>query len=491
MADENELKVYDGATICSRRHPRYAEYSPSWDFFLSSYLGGPVYLNNHLFRYVKEGDKEFRARQERAFRENHTKRVVDLITSYLFKEEAERKSDSSMVAKFWKDFDGRGYPAVRFMKRASLFSSVLGRVYIAVDKRPLAEEEVTGTQADNLKSMPYCYMIYPQDMLDIAFDHMGKIVWAVVREWKRYDDEDPLTVQDVIEPQYRFWTRNEWVLFDKDMVAIDGGEHGLGRVPLVMLDNEEGDDYTGQSLITDIAYLDRAVFNNWSRLDVIVNDQTFSQLIFPVEGLPVDVVENKELRDKFLTLAQNRVLLYSAQATAKPEFISPDASQATFILGMIQTQVKQLYASIGLQSETSTETTTQSGVAKAYDFDKLNKLLATKADNCEHAENEILDIFRRWMGGISAAANVEYPDEFDTRSLADEITLAQELTLMDISPTFTRELHKGVAAKVMPKADPKTIATINEEIDSKAEPADEAAKEPVFPFDDNSGLKAV
>jgi hypothetical protein len=483
MAD-SAIKNAKVGSLLTRVHPKHAEYSLSWVFFLESYLGGPSYLSKHLFQYFKEGDEEFAARKDRAYRENHTKRVVDLVNSYLFKQEAGRSSDNALVKKFWENFDGRGGKVGRFMKKASVFASIMGRVYIVCDKRGLPEERQTGTQLDNLQSeaQPYCYLVYPQDLLDVGLDDQGRMRWAVIREYKR-DDDDPFHSTGDVQPNYRFWTRDEWTLYDESGQEIGGGHHGLGMVPIVTLDSEEQDDYTGQSLVGDVAYLDRAIMNNWSRLDVVVNDQTFSQLIFPVEGLPADIMEDKELREKFLTLATNRVILYSAQAQAAPSFISPDASQATFILEMIQTQVKQLYASMGLQGETGVEVKTQSGVSKGYDFEKLNKLLANKADNLEQAEDKILDIFRGWMGGINAEAKVEYPDEFDVKSLSDEITMAQELTLMGISETFTKELHKSIAAKVLNKTDQPTMQKINQEIDDRDIAAEEAAKKPVFDFD--------
>jgi len=472
--------------VLIRRHPKYAEYNLSWQFFLESYLGGPSYINKHLFRYFKEGEEEFAKRKERGYRENHTKRVIDMVNSYLFKESAFRQTENALIKKFFDNFDGRGRPIDRFMKLASIFSSIMGRVYIVCDKPPLPDELITGTQGDNLRpeAFPYCYMVYPQNVLDISFDELGQIRWALVLEQKR-DDEDPFNSSGDVEDRYRLWLPDHFYLYDDKGALIEEGDTKLGRVPIVILDSEEQDEYTGQSLVADVAYLDRAIMNNWSRLDVIVNDQTFSQLIFPVEGLPADILEDKKLREKFLTLAGNRVILYSAQAQAAPQFISPDASQSTFVLDMISKQVKQLYASLGLQGETATEIKENSGVAKAYDFDKLNKLLASKADNIEQAEREIVEIFKLFMGGIKAEVVIDYPDEFNVKSLADEVALVQELTLLDISKTFTKQLHKALVGRTLPRLNQKTAATIEKEIDEQAKDDEEAAKLPRFPFDQN------
>jgi hypothetical protein len=476
----------EGSKLISRRHPSYNPMASRWDFWLASYRGGDDYINEHLFQYFKEGDEEFKARKARAYRENHCRRLCDIINSYLFKEPAKRKTSNALLTKFFNNADGMGGTLAQFMKTASLFSAVLGRVYLVMDKKILPKDEQTGTQADNLKELPYIYMVYPQDVLDLAYDDDGRLLWALLREQSR-DDADPWASSGEIETQYRLWERGKWTLLNDSGMVIDAGDTELDDVPIVALDNENDTPYSGASLIVDVSNLDRAIFNNWSRLDTIVCDQTFSQLIFPIEGLPADIVENDELREQFLTLATNRVVLYSAQAQTPPEFISPDASQVQFVLTMIEKQVKQLYATFGLQGETGEETKAQSGVAKAYDFDKLNKLLASKADNLEKVENKLVELFGQWVNVNGITAEISYPEEFDVKSLADEIAVAQELTLLDISQTFTKEIEKQVVLKALPKAEETTVNAIFKEIDTKVEPDDEAEKKPVFNFDEDGG----
>jgi hypothetical protein len=442
----------------------------------------------NLFRSIKEGDEEFAARLRRAYRENHSKRVVDIINSYLFKEAAERNI-TGRLADIQENMDGGGKPADDFMKRVSLWASVLGRVYIVCDKKRLPDAEKTGTQRDNInpKAAPYCYMVFPQDILDISFDENNKIRWVLIAERTR-DDEDPLASDGEINTFYRLWQVGKWTLFDSNGDAIEEGETGIDVVPVVIVDNEPGTIYNGQSMLNDIAYIDRAIFNNWSRLDVVINDQAFSQLIFPVEAAPADIFEDAEVRKKFLTLATNRVLLYSAQAGTAPSFISPDASQANFILTLIESQVKRLYGMWGMAGETATEVTSQSGVSKAFDFDKLNKLLATKADNLEQAEREIYIIASKWMGNAVDTADVNYPDEFDVKSLSDEIAMAQELALLDIGETFMAEVKKSIAAKALSRPKEETLKQINKEIEAKATEPDES--DPNYDFDeDQKGQK--
>lgn len=457
-------------SLISRRHPHYDELLGEWELFYHSYLNKRAYVDLNLFRFHKEGDREYAARLERAYRENHSKRIVDLINAYLFKEGVTRKTDNARLKKWISNVNGAGRPLNKFMKLASQWSSVMGRIYIVVDKKSLPEDEKTGTMMDNLnpKAMPYLYCVMPQDMLDIAFDDAGRVKWCLVREVYR-DDDDPFDAAEDESERYRLWTGGEWFLYDAEGKEIGYGETGLPGPPVVILDNEEIDQYSGQSMLGDIAYLDRAIFNNWSRLDAIVCDQTFSQLIFPIEGLPPEIVEDRQLREKFLTLATNRILLYSAMAQTPPQWISPDASQAAFILDMTLKLTKQLYAKVGMQAETAEEVKTQSGVAKAYDFDKLNSLLAAKADNLEQAEISIIELVKQWMGDTGATIEIDYPDEFDVRGLMDEIALAESLSVLAISQTFLKEIEKQIAAKALPKAGDDTMKKIFEEIDQKPE----------------------
>ncbi len=477
------------SSIISRRHPKYNDYNQRWEFWLKSYLGGDDYITEeNLFQYFKEGDEEFASRLLRAYRENHSRWCIDLINSYLFQQPTARKITNTNIAlqQFFENFDGNNNDIDKKMKIFSQYASALGRVYLVVDKTALPEEEITGTAADNLKAIPYVYKIHPQDMLDIAFDQFGDIKWALVREISR-DDDDPfkeISSTNGILIRHRLWEKDKWTLFDETGNIINTGTTNINMVPIVVLDNEEYDSpYMGQSLIADIAPLDRAIFNNWSRLDTIVNDQAFSQLIFPIQGIPTNVYEDAELRDKFLVMATNRVLLYNGDGGSAPAFIAPDATQAEFILKMIGQQTKQLYSMMGLQGETSTDVNTQSGVSKAYDFQKLNKVLASKAKNLEQAEKAIVEIFDAWQGGVGTEVEIQYPTEFDVASLMDEINIANQLATLNISKKFTTEIEKNIVIKALPKTNDTIIKEIFTEIDEQLKSDIVAAKETRFAFD--------
>lgn len=457
--------------VLTRTHPNYSKYSKLWQFYSESYVGGEDYFSTHLIQYYKEGDASYQNRLQRAYRENYSKSVIDTINSYLFKEQATRHLGDERLEKFFTNVDGHGKDINQFMKSASVMSSILGRVYVVTDKTRLPEDKITGTKRDDLEASCYCYLVSPACVKDIAFDEFGRVKWAIIEETYR-DDDDPDTSSGDVEIRTRVWKKNGWVLYGENGNEVDKGTYKFDYPPITYIDTgEKLDIYNGTSVISDIAYMDKAIFNNLSRLDNIISDQTFSQLIFPIEGLIVEeILRDKDLKDKYLKLAIGNVLFYSAQTDAKPEYISPDASQAEVILMTIKHQIRQVYASIGLQPPDTESTDYKSGVSKQYDFDKLNKLLASKADNIELAERQILENFNKWME-TSFEATINYPDEFDIRSLADEIILGQELMLLDISETFNKIIQKNITMKALPKEGKDTIEKIIKEIEAKKEPS--------------------
>lgn len=457
--------------ILTSTHPYYTDMSEEWNFYFESYNGGKKYFKNHLIKYYKEGDISFENRLKRAYRENYCKSIIDIINSYLFKESATRQIKDERLEKYFNNIDGHGKDINQFMKSASIVSSIFGRAYIVTDKTKLPESVITGTAKDDLKANCYSYIVSPLSVKDIAFDEYGKVKWALIEETVRNDD-DPFASDLMVEVRYRLWTKTGWFLYDEKGGEIEKGQYNLGYPPITYIDTgEKGTVYCGTSLISDIAYIDKSIFNNCSKLDNIISEQTFSQLIFPIEGLLVqEMLESPELKDKFMRMAVGNILFYSAQAEAKPEYISPDASQAETILATIKHQIKQIYSIIGLQPTESGSAGSEyaSGTSKQYDFDKLNKLLAGKADSIELAERQLVDIFNAWLK-LDVEATINYPDEFDIRSLADEIILGEELMLLNISQTFNKTIQKNIALKALPKEAKETIDTVLKEIKDKQE----------------------
>lgn len=469
----------DWATkLISRRHPEYNSRIDSWRFFASTYAGGRQWFDENVHKYIREGEMEFRERQDRAYRFNHTKEVVDLLNKYLFKQNIQRSEDApKSVLEFWERTTQSGTGMDEFAKQISKRCSIYGRIGIVVDRKRGASGAMTVKEVKEAKINTYAYIVNPEDMLDYSFDDEGALNWILIREYYR-NDENPFDVDDVtVHARFRLWTRNDWYLISEkkrdnsvSYELVDQGEHKLGMVPVILADNLLTDEqYGAPSLINDIAYLDKAVANYLSNLDAIIQDQTFSQLVMPAQN----VTSGSDEAEMLYEMGTKRIFLYDAAGSNhSPEYISPDPSQAHLILDVITRIIKEIYNSVGLASERTNKDNAvsmdnASGVAKAYDFERVNALLSAKADSLEVVENKIAHLVAKWNGDDKADLKtlVSYPDNFDTRGLYDEFDIAARLMLVEAPNKIRQEQMRLVVDKLFPLMKRELRKKIDAEID--------------------------
>lgn len=480
--DQKKLRA-----LIERRHPDYDDNVDHWDFLEDTYEGGREWFKDNIFRYIKEGDTEFADRLARAYRFNHSREVVDLLNKYLFKQNIQRNDEDApeSVKRFWKKSTRNGLGIKDFARQISKKSSIYGRIGIVIDNTggKIGQPVVSKADEKNLGVRTYAYLVGPEQLLDYAFDDEGNLEWILIEECVR-DASDPINSTGEEEERYRLWTKDEWRLYQevkegrkKVVKEIDRGTHGLGIVPVVLADNIISDEeYCAQSLIDEIAYLDRAVANYLSNLDAIIQDQTFSQLAMPAQN----VLPGEDNYTKLTEMGTKRIFLYDGESNTQPFYLSPDPKQAQMILAVINKIINEIYHTVGLAGERTKQDNAvgidnSSGVAKAYDFERVNALLAAKADSLEVVENKIAYIVARWSGEESKLETdlVSYPDDFDTRGLYDEFDIAARLMLIGAPDAVRQEQMKSVLDKLFPQLAKDLRAKMEAELkDWPVDPAD-------------------
>lgn len=447
--------------LIERRHPKYKDTLDHWTFLEATYDGGRAWFKDNVFRYIKEGDREFADRLERAYRFNHTREVVDLLNKYLFKQNIVRSEDVPEAVKtFWKRATKNGLDVGGLARQVSRKSSIKGRIGVVVDN-PATSVPLSKADEKAMGVRTYAYIVGPEQLLDWSKDENGSLNWILIQEAMR-DDADPLESSGDERPRYRLWTKQDWRLFEeqgkgrnKKVVEVDQGHHGLGEVPVILHDNIiSDDDWVSPSLIDDIAYLDRASANYLSNLDAIIQDQTFSQLAMPAQNL----LPGEDNYTKMLEMGTKRIFLYDGEGGAKPEFLSPDVKQAQIILSVIDKIINEIYHTVGLAGERTKQDNAvgidnSSGVAKAYDFERVNALLQAKADSLEAFENKLVRLVAKWNGtdNLGDDSLVSYPDDFDTRGLYDEFDIAARLMLITAPDSVRRQQMTTVVEKLFPQ----------------------------------------
>lgn len=450
--------------LIKRRHPDYDDMECHWEFMHDTYEGGREWFEENLFKYVKEGTNEFKERLNRAYRFNHTREVVDLVNKYLFKQTVARREDApEVIQKFWKSSTKNNVDIDEFMRQVSLQSSIYGRVAVVVDNNKTGgnmPKVMSKADEKKMNVKVYSYIVTPEHLLDYGFDESGGLNWVLIREFKR-DDETPFSSGETLE-RYRLWTKNDWKLYEdkklkggkREIVEIESGTHALGVVPIVFADNiVSQEEYAPPSLIDDIAYLDRAVANYLSNLDAIIQDQTFSQLAMPAQN----VLPGEDDYNKIMEMSTKRTFLYDGEGGGQPFFLSPDPKQAQLIVEVIHKIINEIYHTVGLAGERTKQDNAvgidnSSGVAKAYDFERVNALLASKADSLEYVENRIAYLVGLWNGeAVEQGTFVEYPDDFDTRGLYDEFDISAKLALIEAPEEVRQEQMMMLLEKLFPQ----------------------------------------
>lgn len=474
--------------LIARRHPEYEEKIQHWKFLEETYEGGRGWFEDNIFRYIKEGDQEYADRVARCYRFNHSREVVDLINKYLFKQNVTRSEDApESVKRFWERATKSGLSITEFMKQASKRTSMQGRIGIVVDTTAPAGKVLSKADEKAAGVRTYAYAVGPEQLLDYSFDQDGQLNWVLIRECVR-DDADPFTSSGEEVDRFRLWTKDGWKLYEektqgrrKVVVLVDEGKYDIGVVPVVLADHIIGDEeYEAPAMIDDIAYLDRAVANYLSNLDAIIQDQTFSQLAMPAQN----VLPGEDNYTKLVEMGTKRVFLYDGEGGAAPFYLSPDPKQAELILAVINKIIGEIYHTVGLAGERTKQDNSvgidnSSGVAKAYDFERVNALLAAKADSLETIENKIAYLVALWNGEESRIKGdiVSYPDNFDTRGLYDEFDIAARLMLIDAPDTIRREQMVMVLDKLFPQLKADLRKKIEAELkDWPVDPIEEAMK---------------
>ena len=324
----------------------------------------------------------------------------------------------------------------------------------------------------------YSYIVKPQNVLDMGYDELGDLAWMLIFEPRR-DDDDPFAATGAWVDYYRLWTKNEWFLFKVvkrgrgiQVVPMDRQEHNLGVVPIIKSDHVETEGrYSAPALIGDTAYLDRAVANYLSNLDAIIQDQTFSQLAMPHQGL----LPGDEDYAKLMEMGTKRLFTFDGEHGVAPFYLSPDPKQATIIVEVVNKIISEIYHSVGLAGERTKQDNAvgidnSSGVAKAYDFDRVNTLLCAKAESLDRVENKLVAMVRRWHSKTDATDEdlVKYPDNYDVRGLYDELDVAARLSLVDAPMSARQEQMKALIEKLFPRIEKALKDKMLKEIDDWA-----------------------
>jgi hypothetical protein len=439
-------------------HKDYNESIANWEFYIRSYNGGYDYtVGQYLNRYNLELDNEYHQRLYNTPCDNHCRNIIQIYSSFLFRVKPTREfgelEGEPTLSNFLKDadLDGNNFNAV--IKQAQNYASIYGHVLLILDKPPVQ----TRTRADELSQdiRPYVSIVTPENVFD----------WNYTRLLNGKYELDYLKIREEVDKvggsYFRIWTpeKIDTVYIEKygdNPRVIDTAENQIGKIPAVILYNAKSHKRAiGQSDLSDIANLQKSIYNDYSEIEQLVRLTNHPSLVkTPSVNASAGAGAIIEMPEEL-------------EPNLKPYLLQPSGQNLESIMNTIKTKVEAINRIAHTDAVRTTKAQVSSGIALQTEFELLNARLSEKADNIEIAEEQLFRLYAQYQNTVFDGL-IDYPDSFNIRDYASDLTFFQMAKAMNIeSATFNKEVDKEIAKAVVDDND--ILNQIIDEINTKPE----------------------
>jgi hypothetical protein len=450
------------------QHQVYKGMMPRWEYFIRSYLGGKEYQDGkYLQSYQLELESEYFKRTNFTPLDNHCRNIIDIYSSFLFRVEPVRElaslEEDMSVEQFKDDADLEGRSFSSLMREAQRFASVYGHVWLMVDK----PSTNVMTRAEELDQgiRPYINIYTPENVLD----------WHYIRNESGYYYLDYLKIREEQTAEgeyYKLWFQDKVdCVFISSMnrdepKLVSSVPNPLGKIPAVILYNQRSPMRAlGVSDLTDVADLQKAIYNEFSEIEQIIRLSNHPSLV--------------KTRDTDAGAGAGSIIEMpdNIDSNLKPYILQPNGSNLDGVLRSINHKVEAINRLTHVGTLRATAERVQSGIALRTEFELLNARLSEKSKLMEHAEEQIWRLFAEWQETVFEG-KIEYPESFDIRDWATDLELLQQAKASNIkSATFAKEIDKQIARTVI--EDDTTLEQIDSEIEGGTEALGEFAQQPI------------
>jgi hypothetical protein len=448
-------------------HKDYKENITNWEYYIRSYNGGYDYMvGQYLNRYNLELDNEFNQRLANTPCDNHCKNIIQIYSSFLFRVKASRDfgnmADESSLETFLKDADLDGNNFSTVMKQAQNYASIYGHTMLILDKPKI--QTTTKAEEINQEIRPYLSIVTPENILDWNFKRQlnGKYVLDYLKIREEVDKDGGSYI--------RMWFEDRVdTVYVEDGGAeprlIDTADNQIGKIPAVILYNAKSHKRgIGQSDLTDIADLQKSIYNEFSEIEQLIRLTNHPSLV-KTGGVNASagagaVIEMPEEMDSNL----------------KPYLLQPSGQNLVAIMDSINNKVESINRIAHTGAVRTTKTQVTSGVALQTEFELLNARLSEKADNLQLAEEQIFKCYAMYQNA-QFDGEINYPDSFNIRDFASDLVFYQQAKSINVpSSTLSKEIDKEIARAVVD--DDEKLGLIFDEIDANKEVGQFTQEEP-------------
>ena len=401
-----------------------------------AYYGTGGFLTGHyLTKHDRETKEAYAVRCSEAYYLNYFAPIVNALVDPIFKRRPLRDFTGpaeDFITAFSKDVDRAGTDIHDFMKEVALHAKIYGVAFIVMDNRQMSEND-NETRQDMMvnKDYPYVYCLDPEYVDSFGIDHTGNITYIRFHEVSSIED-------GAVKYRYVEFDRSGWRVTDK-ISGVTSGTYNLGRVPVIPLYSRllKKKTILPEPELLSVAKTAKAIYNHCSWLSKILKDQTFSILTIPT------------LDQTDIVVGTNNALGYDPASGHEPAFIAPPSDPAEVLRAQVKDLAREMYRMASLSFMTDSGSTKESGYSRQWAFERTNQQLANFAGQCAKAENQMMQLFCRWIGS-SIDYHVSYPDDFGVVDVADELAQAQSVLDMQLTEGLKEEVLKKVIAAYCP-----------------------------------------
>jgi hypothetical protein len=438
-------------------HKDYQETVNNWEYYIRSYNGGYDYMvGQYLHRYNLELDNEFNQRLANTPCDNHCKNIIQIYSSFLFRVRPSRDfgslADEPTINNFLKDADLEGNSLNAVIKQAQNYASIYGHCFLILDKPNVT----TNTRAEELEQdiRPYLSIVTPENVLD----------WNYERQLNGKYELNYLKIREEVDKKggtyMRVWYPDRidtiYMAEREEPRVIDTVDNMIGKIPAVILYNAKSHKRgIGQSDLTDIADLQKAIYNEYSEMEQLIRLTNHPSLVkTPSVNASAGAGAVIEMPDEL-------------EPNLKPYLLQPSGSSLQSIMDSIKNKVESINRIAHTGAVRTQKTGISSGVALQTEFELLNARLSEKADNLQISEEQLFRLYALFQNGVFDG-EINYPDSFNIRDYATDLMFYQQAKAINVqSPTLSKEIDKEIARAVVD--DDEKLNIIFNEIDIKTE----------------------
>ena len=360
--------------------------------------------------------------------------------------------DEASLQNFLKDADLEGNSLNAVIKQAQNYASIYGKCFMILDKPNIQ----TNTAAEELDQniRPYLSIVTSENVLD----------WNYVRQPNGKYELDYLKIREEVDRNGGTYMRL-WYLDRIDTLympereepkLIDSVPNTIGKIPAVVLYNSKSHKRgIGQSDLTDIADLQKSIYNEYSEMEQLIRLTNHPSLVkTPSVNASAGAGAVIEMPDEL-------------EPNLKPYLLQPSGSSLQSIMDSINNKVESINRIAHTGAIRTTKTGISSGVALQTEFELLNARLSEKADNLQIAEEQLFNLYAMFQN-TTFDGEINYPDTFNIRDYATDLMFYQQAKAINVqSPTLMKEIDKEIARAVVD--DDEKLNDIFNEIDSNSE----------------------